>query len=414
MTSTGGRSIDDGSPPPGARIAECRLAYLCGYVKAHFPVSFYAALLTHICRSRRRLARALRELRQEGIRLLPPDINMSSFRFTQVGERIRTGLIVVSKMGEKAAAEIDAVRRGGAFHNLQDFCRRTDPKLINHRLVENLIKAGAMDTFGLRRSQMLAMLDRVMGMPRMQPADSAASVQMEFRFGNQDPAPPDEELEVPDLPELPPNLRLQYELQTASHTISAELLSPFEDLLTSCRIARAPVALSQRWEGRDLYLAGTVDQIERSGETAPNGTAVWLDFAGVFVAVSDRLFDATAPQLRSNEVLVIGGKVVRQNDECHMQAHTVIPLLRVHQQASQAMRVVLDLENENRQTVRALRQICGQFPGKTPVVAVHCEAAGVGLRRLQSSRVTVCPGLINSLRKVLDRERVRVVGYGDQ
>jgi hypothetical protein len=98
-----------------------------------------------------------------------------------------------------------------------------------------------------------------------------------------------------------------------------------------------------------------------------------------------------------------------------VRAHTIGSLIKVHQQASQARQVVLDLERENRHTLRTLRQICGQFPGTTPVVPIHYEASGrFALHKLEACRVTVCPPLINSLRKVLEADRVRVVGYGEK
>jgi len=400
--------------PPGTIIADCRLACRCAYVKAHFPVSYYTALLTHVCRNRRRLARVLREMAQEGFRLLPPDINLSSYGFTQVGERIRTGLIVVSQMGEGAAAEINAVRRGGAFHSLLDFCRRTDPKLIPHRLIENLIKAGAMDSFGLRRSQMLAMLDHAMGQPRSQPARGSESVQMELSLAvGQNES--EEDLEIPDLPELPTHLRLQYELQAAGYAISAPLLSPFDQLLDRCRIARAPVVLTPRMEGNDLYLAGVVTQIEAAAEPGSEGPGFWLDFDGVVAAVPQPLFEANGPLLRGSEPIMIGGRVVCHDGQCYLRAHTICSLIKIHQQVTQARQVVLDLENENKRTLRTLRQICGQFLGTTPIVAIHYETSGrFALRKLEACRVTVCPPLLNRLREVLGAERVRIVGYGEE
>jgi len=413
MTMNLGGQTPTHRSPAGTVIADCRLAYRCAYVKAHYPVSYYTALLTHVCRNRRRLARILREMAEEGIRLLPPDINLSSYGFAQVGERIRTGLSVISRMGERAAAEINAVRRGGAFHSLLDFCRRTDPKLVHHRLIEHLIKAGAMDSFGLRRSQMLAILDRAIGQPRSQPARLPDSVQMELSLSLPQNESEDE-VEVPDLPELPLHLRLQYELQAAGHAISTDLLSPFLELLDRCRIARAPVALSSRIVGRDLYLAGMVNQIEISTLPTPEGPVFWLDFDGVLVAVPEPLFEVYGPLLRGSEPLMIGGKVVCHDQQCYLRAHTISSLIKIHQQVSQARQIVLDLENENKHTLRMLRQICGQFPGTTPVVVVHYESSGrLALRRLEASRVTVCPPLLVSLRKVLDADRIRVVGYGE-
>jgi len=412
--SLGGQAPEERSPP-GTVIADCLLAYRCAYVKAHHPVSFYTALLTQVCRNRRWLGRVLREMAQEGIRLLPVDINLSSYGFTQVTERIRAGLIVVNQMGEKAAAEINSVRRGGAFHSLLDFCRRTDPKLIPHRLIENLIKAGAMDTFGWRRSQMLATLDKAIEQPRSQSGRAAGSVQMQFEFPSLVTTTSEEDFEAPDVEELPLNLRLQYEVQASGYTTSADLLAPFAELIKRCRMDRAPVTLSQRLVGRELYLAGVVAQVEKATVPSPEEPAVWVDFDGVLSAVPEPLVEAHAPELRSNEPLMVGGTVACHENILFLRAHTIAPLIKIHQQAGQARQVVLDLENQTKPTLKALRQVCAQFPGPTPIVAVHYEASGrFTLRKLEASRVTVCPPLMNHLRNVLEAERVRVVGYGEE
>jgi len=415
MKSQGGKSGEVDDAARGSLLADCQMAYVCAYLKAKYPGSYYTALLTHVCRRRRRLARVLREMQQEGIRLLPPDINMSSHNYTQIGERIRTGLIVVRQLGEKAAEEIASIRRGGEFQSLLDFCRRTDRKLIPHRLIENLVKAGAMDGFGLRRSQLLALLDQTVGHSRAT-AKARVGPQMELELPDVVEGDPGEEIEPPDLPELPPHLRLQYELQAAGYAISGDLLESYAELLARCRISRAPVTLSPRLEGRDLYLGGTVLQMERAAAAELDDPGAWLDFDGVFIAVPERLFTRRLRELRGTEPLLIGGTVVRRDEECFMQAHTILTLIKVHQQVSQAQRLVLDLENEGRHTVRALRQLCAQFPGSTPVEGVHLESVARRFwpRKLEFSPVTVCPPLINALRKVLSDERVTVVGFGQE
>ncbi|MCX8037482.1 MAG: PHP domain-containing protein [Candidatus Sumerlaeia bacterium] len=395
--------------PPGTVIADCWLAYRCAFLKAHYPVQFYTALLTRICRNRKWLARVLREMDVVGIRLLPPDINLSSYAFTSVNERIRAGLIVVQQMGEKAADEIHSVRHGGAFNNLLDFCRRTDPKLVPQRLIENLIKAGAMDSFNLHRSQMLAMLDKAVEQPRAPAGRSSPLVQMQFDFAGADSA-----VAIPAMDELPLSLRLQYEMQAAGYTFSGDLLAPFADLLKRCRVERGRIVLSSRMEGRDLYLAGLVSQIEKATLPTPNEPAWWLDFEGVMAAVPDALFEARLADIRSGEPLMLGGKVTGHQGIYFLRVHTIVPLFRVHQQATQARQLVLDLEHENKQTLRLLCHVCGQYPGSTAVVVSRYHGSGrFTLRRLQARKVTVCPGLINDLRRILDPERISVVGFGD-
>ncbi len=398
--------------PQGTIIADCLLAYRCAFLKAHYPLQFYTALLTRICRNRKWFARVLREMNTLGIRLLPPDINLSSYAFTHVNEQIRAGLIVVQQMGEKAAAEIQSVRHGGVFNSLLDFCRRTDPKLVPPRLIENLIKAGAMDGFNLRRSQMLAMLDKAVEQPRSPAGRLSSVVQMQLDLpmgGNADG-----NVEIPLMDELPLPLRLQYEMQTAGYTFSGDFLAPFADLLKRCRIERGRVILSGRMEGRDLYLAGMVTQIEKDALSIPNETAWWLDFEGVMAAIPDALFEARLADIRSGEPLMLGGKVAGHQGIYFLRVHTLVPLFRVHQQATQARQLVLDLENENKQTLRLLCHVCGQYPGSTAVVVSRYQGSGrFTLRRLQARKVTVCPGLLNDLRRIIDTDRIRVVGFSD-
>jgi len=234
-------------------------------------------------------------------------------------------------------------------------------------------------------------------------------------FPSPAPGESDDDAEPPDVPDLPLNLRLQYELQAAGHAISGDPLAPFRELMERCRIDRAPVPLSPRNEGRDLYVAGMVNQIEPAALPSPEEPSVWLDFDGTLVAVSASLFEAHRQELRGNEPLMIGGIVACRDNICFLNAHTIATLMKTHQQASQARQIVLDLENQNKYTVRTLRQICGQFPGPTPVVVVHYESSGrFSLHKLESSRVTVCPPLMNNFRKVLTGERVRVLGYGEE
>lgn len=413
MTSQGGRGQTP-RVPKGTVIADCLLAYQCAYVKARYPVSFYSALLTHVCKNHQRLARVLREMNQEGVRLLPPDINLSTYNFNQVGERIRTGLIVITHMGEKAANEIAAVRRGGEFHSLLDFCRRTDPRKVHHRVIENLIKAGAMDCFGLTRSQMLALLDRAFGQTRAPAEQPSSAVQMEFDLPAISDGDLEREFEPPDLPDLTLTLRLQYELQAAGHPISADPLKPFEDLMAQCRIARAPVNIHPRMEGRDVYMGGVVLQIEQAGPADPEGPGAWVDFDGVLVAIPERLLASRDRDLRGSDPLMMGVTVTRREDECYVRAHTLSTLIRIHQEASQARRVVLDLEGKDKSTARILRQLCARFPGPTPIVCVHFQHPGkLALRRLEGCRVIACPPLLNQLRGILGAGGVRVLGFGE-
>ena len=147
------------------------IAYQTAYLKTHYPVEFMAALLT--AESGRssgpeKVAQAVEEPRRMGIKVLRPDINKSKVGFTieddpqsPGGKAIRFGLSAIKNVGEAAVEVILPSREvGGPFSSLVDFCQRVDTQKVNRKVLESLIKAGAMDSFG-KRAAMLSGLDKV-------------------------------------------------------------------------------------------------------------------------------------------------------------------------------------------------------------------------------------------------------------
>src|SRR6266404_6069991 len=139
------------------------LAYQTAYLKTHYPVEFMAALLTSETGNTEKVVKYINEARGMGITVLPPDVNSSALHFTPVGESIRFGLEAIKNVGENTVKGIlEARGELGRFTSLYQFCDHVDTRLLNRRVVESLIKSGAMDTLGARRSQIFAVIDRAM------------------------------------------------------------------------------------------------------------------------------------------------------------------------------------------------------------------------------------------------------------
>jgi len=148
------------------------VAYQTAYMKANYPVEYMTALLTAEASDKDKIAAAVAECRRMGIKVLPPDINESGVEFTIVkdkkslgGKAIRFGLGAVKNVGEAAVEAILSVREERKFVSLADFCTRVDGRKVNKRVVESLIKVGAMSIFG-NRASLLAVLDEVRGRAR--------------------------------------------------------------------------------------------------------------------------------------------------------------------------------------------------------------------------------------------------------
>ena len=141
-------------------VLTCQTAYL----KAHYPIEYVAALLTTETGNIDKVGQLVSETRRMGFEILPPNVNTSDVNFTITpdGKGIHFALSAIKNVGVGAVEVIvNARKQSGAFKSLDDFCRRVDLRLVNRRVLESLIKAGAMDQFG-RRSQLLKVLDRMM------------------------------------------------------------------------------------------------------------------------------------------------------------------------------------------------------------------------------------------------------------
>src|ERR1035441_8341572 len=139
------------------------LAFVTAYLKGHYPVDFMAALLTSETGNTAKIVKYINECREMGIRILPPDVNHSESSFTPDGEAIRFGLGAVKNLGQSAVEAIGKARgEVGRFTSLHQFCEKVDLGSVNRRMIESLIKAGAMDSQEGTRSQKWAALEGAM------------------------------------------------------------------------------------------------------------------------------------------------------------------------------------------------------------------------------------------------------------
>ncbi|WP_026840622.1 DNA polymerase III subunit alpha [Citrifermentans bremense] len=135
------------------------VAYQTAFLKAHYPVEFMAALLTEDMGNTDKVIKSIGDCREMGIEVLPPDINESDRSFRVLDKAMRFGLGAVKNVGEGAIEAIIEARGDEPFKDLFDFCERVDLRRVNKRVIEALIKCGAFDCTGAKRSQLMAGLE---------------------------------------------------------------------------------------------------------------------------------------------------------------------------------------------------------------------------------------------------------------
>ena len=212
------------------------LAYQTAYLKTHYPVEFMAALLTSVTGSTDDVVKYINECREMGIAVEAPDINVTDANFTPHDKAIRFGLAAVKNVGDNAIESIVAGRKKlGQYTSIYEFCENVDLRLLNKRVLESLIKSGAMDALG-RRAQLMAVLDKAIEGAQKTQRDAESGQHGLFgvfaagRSSTQ-------QRKLPNTPDWDEHTRLANEKEILGFFISGHPLEKYRDKLE--RLARS-------------------------------------------------------------------------------------------------------------------------------------------------------------------------------
>ncbi len=250
------------------------VAYQTAYLKANYPVEFMAALLTSEMERTDKIVQYIEECRAMDLRVAPPDVNRSGARFTVDGDTIRFGLAAIKNVGETAIGSIVQVRQegGGAFASLTDFCARVDLRLLNRRVLESLIKAGAFDGGGVTRAALLAGLDQAMETGQRRQRDREEGQASLFDAPGAAPAAVKAESPLASVPEWPTEQLLGYEKEVLGFYLSGHPLERYKDHARQLGTASA-ADVAARPVGARVALLGQVSQLRERATKSGNRMA---------------------------------------------------------------------------------------------------------------------------------------------
>jgi len=209
------------------------LAYQTAYLKTHYPVEFMAALLTSETSKPENVVKYIKECREMNIRVAPPDVQSSDADFTPREDTIVFGLAAIKNVGHSAIDTVVATRRElqaegkPGFRSLFDFCERVDLRLLNKRVLESLVKSGALDSFG-RRAQLMMAVDRAMDQAQKAHRDTASGQHGLFGVFDEGAAESPVE-ELPNIPDWDENTRLQNEKEVLGFFVSGHPLEKYAE-----------------------------------------------------------------------------------------------------------------------------------------------------------------------------------------
>ena len=405
------------------------VAYQTAWFKCHYPREYMAALLTSVLDNSDKVAGYINECKDCGIALLPPDINRSEDRFTVEPDGIRFGLVAIKNIGRGFIQAVMREREKGAFTSIHDFCSRMNGSEMNKRAVENLIRSGAFDSLGARRSQLIKVYETVM--------DSIAAQQKQNLEGQLDffsmtaendsgPMRVKEE-SLPDVPEFSAQELMMMEKETTGLYLSGHPMDAYRETVRKLNAPTISAILEDfAQEGgpvrfadnQRITIAGVVTS-SKTKTTKNNSLMAYVvvedSTASMELLCFSKVLDTCGAYLRENQTVVVKGRLsVRDEKAPQIMCDSVYPLSSVEiggapqneQQTNgdkiqEGNTLFLKFPSIDHPSVRHMKLVFNMFPGTTQVKMVMADT-----RKVYATQTQLHQALIAEAKDVLGEENV--------
>ena len=399
------------------------VAYQTAWFKCHYPREYMAALLTSVLDSQDKIAEYIAECRSLGIRLLPPDVNESGSDFTVAGQDIRFGLAALKGVGRGFTKSILTCREAdGPFVSFLDFCKRMLEQDMNKRMLESLIRAGAFDAMGLRRSQLLDAYEQLLDSLTRNKRKNLEG-QFDLFSQTEDGSEPTVELVLRDIPEFSAQELMTMEKEVTGLYLSGHPMDAYRPMLKNAHVASLGDIMTSFAEGADRYqdeqvvtVAGVIQSI-RTRPTRNGSLMAYIvledDTAAMEMLAFSSILRRYDSFLKENQPVMITGKLTVRDEKdpqlmvdrarLLLDSEEPIPLpdLPSRSQLAPDQRLYLRVDKLDSRDFRKTRAILNLFPGLTQVILV---AADTGKR--YGTRCDPKPGMLQELRRVLGEKNV--------
>jgi DNA polymerase-3 subunit alpha len=388
------------------------LAYQTAWLKTHYPVEFMAAMLTSETGNTEKVVKYINEARSMGITVLPPDVNSSSMNFTPVGSDIRFGLAAIKNVGENTVRGILEAREGlSRFSRFFEFCESVDTRLLNKRVLESLIRAGALDGLGAHRAQMIAAVDRAIERSQKMQRMKESGQHGLFAGGSAVALAPPPEI-LPDVDEWPEHEILSSEYSTLGFYISGHPLDKYAGRLVELKAVDLS-GIEARRNNEEIVVAGIIVQLRamRSRRGARWAILTLQDRTGVVEAlVFPEAFQRIEPILKSATPLLVKGRVAVEDVGTRVIVSDARPLDQVTaERPPSQLRVRLELGTVDGGTLDRLRELFSSRPGRCRVTFDLVNNDGSAATLEASSAVKADGDLLARVREICGSDSVAVV-----
>ncbi len=404
------------------------VAYQTAYLKTHYPKEFMAALLTSETSKPENVVKYICECKEMDIRVEPPDVQVSGEQFTPHGEAIRFGLAAVKNVGENAIQSILKARAevGGQFKSFWEFCEKVDLRVMNKRVIESLIKAGALDSLG-KRGPLMAAVDKAMERAQKAQKDAAQGQSGLFGLFDEGPRAGQAADELPRVADWEEGERLANEKEVLGFFVSGHPLDKYAEKLRNLA-GVIPVAEAlerkppeRRWGGQsepadEILVAGMMMglRVQKSKRDQKlYAQAALEDATGkIDLICFSRDYERLSGQLKMEAPVLVRGVLMGDDEAAPKIAVSSIQALEeVQVKLPSGVRIRINLERANEQTFAELKSAADAAPGPGKVM-LHLQRRGEYEVILEPKGMSVAAdrGWVERVEELVGRGSVQAVG----
>ena len=404
------------------------LAYQTAYLKTHYPVEFMAALLTSETSKPESVVKYIGECREMGIRVEPPDVQVSGAKFTPHGEAIRFGLEAVKNVGGNAIESILKARAeaGGRFKSFWEFCEKVDLHVMNKRVIESLIKAGALDSLGTR-GQLDGAIDKAMERAQKMQRDRVQGQSGLFGLFDETPAPGRSADDLPQVADWEEGVRLANEKEVLGFFVSGHPLDKYAEKLRNLTgVISVAEALERkpperRWGAQqdmadEIQVAGILHglRVQKSKQDQRLYAQAWLeDATGKMELICfARDYERLSAQLKIEAPVLVRGTLMGEEDAAPKIAVSQVQALEeVQVKLPAGVRVRIDLDRASEEMFAGLKSAVDAAPGPGRVM-LHLEKKGEYTVILEPEGMSVAAdrGWVERVEGLVGKGAVQAVG----
>ena len=395
------------------------VAYQTAWFKYHYPKEYMAALLTSVLDSSDKVAEYIGECREWNIELLPPDVNESEADFTVSQGGIRFGLVALKGVGRNVINGLLEERtQNGPFTDFMNFCDRMFDRDLNRRVVESLIKSGAFDQMGCRRSQLMEVYGQVLdGIAASRKRNLEGQLDLFGLGGGEEAQSSMPEFRLPDLPEYTPQERMAMEKEVTGLYLSGHPMDAYRETARAMGAVTIASILSDfdredgpasYRDGQQVIVAGVISTYKT--RTTRNNTLMAYvtledDTASMELLCFARVLNESGGYIRENSAVMASGRIsVRDEKEPQLMVDAIRPLgdLDGKVQGKQE-RLWLRLPSREDPRMRKIKLALSFFPGESQAVLYFEDC-----KKRVGTRCAIHPALIEDLKERLGEENVVV------